>query len=105
MFLFLIQMCRAEAQAFGSKYKIDIFAHLEPIYISTKCKCKGLKELYKMCGGRVTNSRLTAKYIVADSLKESVNQLCLHSNWILDSITIAECKNPSKYILKSVERS
>lgn len=95
-------MCRAEAQAFGSKYKIEIFSHLDPIYISTKGKCPALKELYTMCGGRVTNSRSDAKYIVSDKFKKNLNQVCLHSDWILDSITAANCKNPSIYKLTSV---
>lgn len=95
-------MCRAEAQAFGSKYKIEIFGHIDPIYISTKCKCSALKELYTMCGGRVTNNRLTAKYVITDKYKDNVNQRCLHSDWILDSITAASCKNMSSYILKLV---
>ncbi len=93
-------MCRAEQQAFGSKYKIEIFGHIEPIYISSKCKCPALKDLYTMCGGRVTNNRITAKYIVADKYKENVNQRCLHSDWILDSISAATCKAMSSYILK-----
>lgn len=92
-------MCRAEAQAFGSKYKIEIFGHLEPVYISTKCKCPALTELYTMCGGRVTNNRSTAKYIVTDKFKKDVNQLCILENWILDSITAATCKNPLNYKL------
>lgn len=93
-------MCRAEAQAFGSKYKIEIFGHIDPIYISTKCKCPALGELYRMCGGRVTNNRSTAKYVIADKYKDNVNKLCLRSDWILDSITAASCKSVSSYILK-----
>lgn len=95
-------MCRADQQAFGSKYKIEIFGHIDPIYISTKCKCPALRELYTMCGGRVTNNRLTAKYIITDKYLENVNQRCIHSAWILDSITDASCKNLSSYILKLV---
>lgn len=98
-------MCRAESQAFGSKYKIDLFGHIDPIYISTKCKCPALKELYTMCGGRVTNDRQLAKYIVTDKYKENVLQRCVHSDWILDSITVANCKNLSQYILKMVAPS
>lgn len=93
-------MCRAEAQAFGSKYKIEIFGHIEPIYISSQCKCPALTELYTMCGGRVTNSRQAAKYIITDKCKDKVSQRCLHSDWILDSITAANCKSLSNYILK-----
>ncbi|KAG4073467.1 hypothetical protein HA402_000691 [Bradysia odoriphaga] len=97
-----VSMCRAESQAFGSKYKIEIFGHIEPIYISSQCRCPALKELYTMCGGRVTNSRQTAKYIVTDKFKDKVSQRCVHSDWILDSIAAANCKTLSSYVLKSV---
>lgn len=53
-----------------------------------------------MCGGRVTQSKAAAKYIVTDKFKDNVNKHCLHPDWILDSITVASCKSVSSYILK-----
>lgn len=106
-------MVRSERQAFGPKYKIDIFADVGSLYISRNCKCPNLAELIKLSGGRTVNCRQEAKYIISDKYKNPMQNYSdgkaqingtaiplLHSSWILDCISKVKIINIHKYILK-----
>lgn len=94
-------MCRAERQAFGARYRIDIFRDVSPIYVSADCKCSDIKELILLCGGRLTDSKRRARYIIGKYYDKHFNGICLDMAWILDSISISKIKKIDKYLLKS----
>lgn len=79
---------------------MDIFAELEPFYVSSKCKCKALPELITLCGGKLTNNRRRAGYIIGECGKNSFEGKCVLPNWILDSISEARLRNYQQYIIK-----
>lgn len=93
-------MCRAERQAFGSSYRIDIFRDVGPIYVSSECKCSNVKELILLCGGRLTDSKRRARFIIGKFYDNNFNGLCLDMTWVLDSISISKIKKTNKYLLK-----
>lgn len=96
-------MCRAERQAFGARYSIDIFRDIGPIYVSPQCKCADIKELILLCGGKVTERKSRARYIIGKFYKNDsvTKRICLDFTWILDSITISKLKKTDGYLTKS----
>lgn len=99
-FCFYLKICRMERQAFGVHYRMDIFADIGTIYVSSKCKCNALTELIRLCHGKLTNKRNQAKYIIDEWPHIEFIDKCLSPNWILDSITIGKLKKIQPYILK-----
>lgn len=96
------QTNRIERQAFGTKYRMDIFRNVETFYISSDCKCKNLKELITLCYGKVIPNNLQARYIISEKYQTDFNGkncMQLHPNWILDSISAGKLLNCTKFIL------
>lgn len=97
-----VEICRSQRQAFGIKYKMDIFSSLGPIFISSKCNIpkNDLKELITLCAGRVVDNRKKAKYIIADpSTNLIMDKIYVQPQWILDSISNNSIQKLTKYIV------
>lgn len=82
---------------------MDIFRNFDTFYISPNCECKSLKQLVKLCYGKVVPNKSNARYVISENHRsdlDSKDSIQLHPNWILDSISAGKMEIPSKYILK-----
>lgn len=94
-------MNRIERQAFGRKYRMDIFRNFDKFYISSNCACKNLTELITLCYGKVTQDKHKAHYIIAEVYRKDLHKRQVHANWILDSISAGKVAKIDKYLLRS----
>lgn len=97
------QANRIERQAFGHRYRMDIFRNFEKFFLALDCTCKNLKELVILCHGKVTQNITEARYFITEKhrtdLGLSKTSLQLHPNWILDSISAGKVEKFTKYIV------
>lgn len=101
--MFSTQINRIERQAFGRKYRMDIFRNFDKFYLASNCTCKNLRELIILCHGKVTQNVQQARYFITETYRFnndlSKTSLQLHPNWILDSISAGKVEKFTKYIL------
>ncbi|XP_037946500.1 uncharacterized protein LOC119678629 [Teleopsis dalmanni] len=101
-----IKICRAERQAFGKKYRSELFSELEPFFVSSEChniSKDDLEELIELGGGRVVQHRKQAKYIVCDKKSNKENKIHVTYFWVLDSLTQMELRRIHPYSPKGCE--
>lgn len=98
-------MCRSERQSFGARYRMSIFADVAAMCIvEASCACPNLRELVTLCGGRVTDDRNAAKYVISDEAVpvrlagHRTDAVGVRSVWILDSISIGKVKKCHAYL-------
>lgn len=104
LFWFFLKICRVEQQAFGKFYKCELFTNLGGFYVSAHCAPiprLQVRELIKICGGRVMGTRDRARYIVGGPATHVELQLIISPLWILDSITVMELMKFNDYIIKT----
>lgn len=84
---------------------MTIFADMAAMCIvEANCACPNLRELVQLCGGRVTDDRSIAKYVISDVAVpvrlagHKADAVCVRSAWILDSISIAKVKKLHAYL-------
>ncbi|XP_053683051.1 mediator of DNA damage checkpoint protein 1 [Sabethes cyaneus] len=101
-----VQICRSERQAFGPRYRMELFADCGPFYVSEHCQVPQgqLRELIVLCKGKLAANALNAKYLIVQS-RQDVQHVpsgayCLSPMWILDSISINKLKKTYKYLVK-----
>ncbi|XP_058464127.1 uncharacterized protein LOC131438265 [Malaya genurostris] len=101
-----VQICRSERQAFGSRYRMELFADCGPFYVSPNCEVPQdqLRELIITCKGKITGNAQKAKYLIVQSRQDVHNipsgASCLSPLWLLDSISINKLKKINKYVVK-----
>lgn len=99
-----MQISRIERQAFGKKYRMDIFRTNDVFYVSSNCVCRNLEELITLCYGRVTQSIDKADYIIDEQFCDEAartGSIQVHPNWLLDSISAGVIQKQDKYLLKA----
>lgn len=74
------------------------------IYVSPDSKVpkKELKELIKLCSGKLTEDIQRAKYCITENYNECLEKSIIQvkPDWILDCITETKIKKINKYLLK-----
>ncbi|XP_073848643.1 microcephalin isoform X2 [Musca autumnalis] len=96
-----VEICRSERQAFGDRYKCELFHDLGPFYISIRCypvTKSDLSELITLCGGRLVLSRDKARYIIGDTNPSLPDKVYVTPYWVLDSISQMQIVKIQKYI-------
>ncbi|KAH8275121.1 hypothetical protein KR026_000131 [Drosophila bipectinata] len=99
-----IEICRTERQAFGVHYQCELFRFMEPFYVSSLCQpiqFNNMKELLLLGGGKLTENRFKAKYIIGDKRRAEDERIYLSPYWVLDSITNMQIQRFGKYLMKS----
>lgn len=105
---YFIQICRAERQAFGRDYRSELFTGLGLFYLPTRCgplQREDLTELIELCGGKITDQRRRAKYILGDANRILEDKSYITPFWILDSITHMQLQKLNKYIPVSADNA
>lgn len=82
---------------------MDLFRNLDCFYLAQNCTCKNLKELIKLCYGKIVENHSEARHFITEQFQpniDSKNLIQLHPNWILDSISTGKIQKLRKYILQ-----
>lgn len=102
-----VQTCRSERQAFGSRYRMDLFGECGgTFYVSERCEVPQdqLRELIITCGGKITGNALAARYLLVSSLEDvggvPKGAFCVSPQWILDSIQENRVKKTYRYLVR-----
>lgn len=104
-----VQLCRSERQAFGPRYRIDLFADCGPFYVAQQCEVPHdqLRELIVTCKGKVIGDAAKARYVIVSSRKDvmagncSIESFCVSPLWVLDSISSNKLKKVYKYLVRN----
>lgn len=93
-----------QRQAFGS-YSMDIFRNCGSFYIDhfAHPPLNELKLLISWCHGKVVNQARRADIIVGKFVDQD-SCVCVHPNWVLDSISQNKKLPYEKYLLKRTNR-
>ncbi|XP_055538258.1 uncharacterized protein LOC129725890 [Wyeomyia smithii] len=101
-----VQICRSERQAFGSRYRMELFADCGAFYVSQHCQVPQdqLRELIITCKGKLVGNALNAKYLIVQSRRDVKHvpsgSYCLGPMWVLDCISFNKLKKTYKYLVK-----
>ncbi|KAL9700952.1 hypothetical protein quinque_004393 [Culex quinquefasciatus] len=102
-----VQTCRSERQAFGSRYRMDLFGECGgTFYVSERCEVPQdqLRELIITCGGKITGNAQAARYLLVSSLEDvggvPKGAFCVSPQWILDSIQENRVKKTYRYLVR-----
>ncbi|XP_055311627.1 microcephalin isoform X2 [Sitodiplosis mosellana] len=98
----VVEINRIERQAFGRKYRMDLFRNMDSFYLAPNCACKNLKELVALCYGKIVENESKARYFITEHFQpniDSKNLVQLHPNFILDSISAGNVQKLKTYVL------
>ncbi|VEN40366.1 unnamed protein product [Callosobruchus maculatus] len=97
-----VQQSRLQRQAFGPSYSMDVFQDSGVIYVAkgSTPRCSDLKELIRVCGGKVTTIARNADVIVGGYQKRD-DVTCVTELWVLDCIKFNKRIPMKKYRIHS----
>ncbi|XP_065086287.1 mediator of DNA damage checkpoint protein 1 [Ochlerotatus camptorhynchus] len=102
-----VQQCRSERQAFGPRYRMELFADCGAFYVSEKCEVPydQLRELIITCRGKISGDAQKAKYVIISSREDlptvpAGGSFCVSPLWVLDSISNNRVKKVYRYLVR-----